>query len=169
MQAFRKKARSLGVEYRQGEVARYIVEGGRVTGVELADGSRIACGAVVNASGTHGARLAATAGIAIPVKSMKRYVFSFTCKGEVDNCPLLIDTTGVWCRPEGKRGSDGQLFIGSSSPASEADQEWIETRRRPSRMSTGPSSRRRSGRRSPIASRPSSRSGPAAPGPAPTT
>jgi glycine/D-amino acid oxidase-like deaminating enzyme len=127
LQAFRKKARSLGVEYRSGEVARYIVEGGRVTGVELADGSRIACGAVVNASGTHGARLAATAGVTIPVKSMKRYVFSFTCKGDVDNCPLLIDTTGVWCRPEGKRGSDGQLFIGSSSPPREADQEWIET------------------------------------------
>ncbi|POR53402.1 NAD(P)/FAD-dependent oxidoreductase [Bosea psychrotolerans] len=127
LQAFRRKARSLGVEYRQGEVAGYSVEGGRVTGVELTDGSRIACGAVVNASGTHGARLAATAGVVIPVKSMKRYVFSFTCKGEVDNCPLLIDTTGVWCRPEGKRGGEGQLFIGSSSPANEADQEWIES------------------------------------------
>ncbi|AMJ63158.1 NAD(P)/FAD-dependent oxidoreductase [Bosea sp. PAMC 26642] len=128
LQAFRKKARSLGVEYRQGEVARYIVEGGRVAAVELADGSRIACGAAVNASGTHGARLAATAGVAIPVRSMKRYVFSFTCKGAVDNCPLLIDTSGVWCRPEGKRGSDGQLFIGSCYPLSaEQDQEWIET------------------------------------------
>ncbi len=127
LQAFRKKARSLGVEYRQGEVSDYSVEGGRVTGVELTDGSRIACGAVVNASGTHGARLAATAGVAIPVKSMKRYVFSFTCKGEVENCPLLIDTTGVWCRPEGRRGSEGQLFIGSSSPTSEADQEWVES------------------------------------------
>jgi len=128
LQAFRKKARSLGVEYRQGEVARYGVEAGRVTGVELTDGSRIACGAAVNASGTHGARLAATAGVAIPVRSMKRYVFSFLCKGEVDNCPLLIDRTGSWCRPEGKRGSDGQLFIGSCSPLSaEQDEEWIET------------------------------------------
>ncbi|KFC75450.1 Glycine cleavage system T protein (Aminomethyltransferase) [Bosea sp. LC85] len=127
LQAFRRKARALGVEYRQGEAARYIVEGGRIVGVELGDGSRIGCGAVVNASGTHGARLAATAGIAIPVRSMKRYVFSFTCKGEVDNCPLLIDTSGAYCRPEGKRGSEGQMFICGASPPAELDREWIET------------------------------------------
>jgi glycine/D-amino acid oxidase-like deaminating enzyme len=127
LQAFRRKARALGVEYRQGEVARYLVDSGRVAGVELTDGSRIACGAAVNATGTHGARLAATAGIAVPVRSMKRYVFTFTCKGDVENCPLLIDTTGVYCRPEGKRGSDGQLFICGSSPTAEADREWIET------------------------------------------
>ncbi|MCO5091811.1 FAD-binding oxidoreductase [Bosea sp. (in: a-proteobacteria)] len=128
LQAFRRKARSLGVAYRQGEVARYLTEAGRVTGVELADGSRIACGAVVNASGTHGARLAATAGVAIPVRSMKRYVFSFTCKDDIEGCPLLIDTTGAWCRPEGQRTAEGRLFIGSCSPlAPEQDVAWIET------------------------------------------
>ncbi|MDX3807743.1 MAG: FAD-binding oxidoreductase [Bosea sp. (in: a-proteobacteria)] len=128
LQAFRKKARSLGIEYRQGEVARYLTENGRVTGVELTDGSRIACGAVVNASGTHGAKLAATAGVAIPVKSMKRYIFTFLCKGDVGNCPLLIDTTGAWCRPEGQRTAEGQLFIGSCLPLTpEQDVEWVET------------------------------------------
>jgi len=128
LQGFRKKARSLGVEYRQGEATGYVVEGGGVTGVELADGSRIACRAAVNASGTHGAKLAATAGIAIPVKSMKRYVFTFTCKGEVNDCPLLIDKAGAWCRPEGRRGAEGQLFIGSCSPLTpEQDVEWLET------------------------------------------
>lgn len=128
LQAFRKKARSLGVEYRQGEVARYVTESGRIVAVELADGSRIACGAAVNASGTHGAKLAATAGVDIPVKSMKRYVFTFTCKGDVEGCPLLIDTSGAWCRPEGQRTAEGQLFIGSCSPLTpEQDTEWIET------------------------------------------
>lgn len=128
LQAFRKKARSLGVEYRQGEVARYVTEGGRVVAVELAGGGRIACAAAVNASGTHGARLAATAGIDIPVKSMKRYVFTFTCKGDVEGCPLLIDTTGAWCRPEGQRTAEGQLFIGSCSPLTpEQDVEWVES------------------------------------------
>jgi FAD-dependent oxidoreductase domain-containing protein 1 len=127
LQAFRKKARALGVAYRQGEAARYIVEGGRVVAVELADGSRIGCGAVVNAAGSHGARLAATAGVAIPVKPRKRYVFTFTCKGEVDNCPLLIDVSGAYCRPEGKRGSDGQMFICGASPSAEVDPDWDET------------------------------------------
>ncbi len=128
LQAFRKKARAFGVEYRQSEVARYLVEGGRVTGVELADGSRLACGAVVNAAGSHGARLAASAGIAIPVAPKKRYVFSFTCKGEVDNCPMLIDTSGAYCRPEGKRGSEGQMFICGASPGEDqADPDWDES------------------------------------------
>lgn len=127
LQAFRKKARSLGVEYRQGEVGRYLVEGGRVTGVELADGSRIACGTVVNAAGSHGARLAGSAGVAIPVAPKKRYVFTFTCKGEVDNCPLLIDTSGAYCRPEGKRGSEGQMFICGASPTEgQHDPDWDE-------------------------------------------
>lgn len=127
LQAYRKKARSLGVEYRQGEVARYVVQGGFVQAVELADGSRIDCTAAVNATGTHGAKLAATAGVAIPVTSMKRNVFTWTCKGEVGDCPLLIDTSGVWCRPEGARGGDGQMFIGGASPPAETDREWIET------------------------------------------
>lgn len=127
LQAYRRKARSLGVDYRQGEVAGYVVDGGRVVAVELTDGSRIGCHAAVNAAGTHGARLAATAGVAIPVKSMKRNVFTWTCKGDVGNCPLLIDTTGVWCRPEGARGPEGQMFIGGASPPAEADREWIET------------------------------------------
>jgi FAD-dependent oxidoreductase domain-containing protein 1 len=128
LQAFRKKARSLGVEYRQGAVASYIVEGGRVTGVELADGSRIACGAVVNAAGSHGARLAETAGVAIPVAPKKRYVFTFTCKGEVGNCPLLIDTSGAYCRPEGKRSAEGQMFICGASPVDgQHDPDWDES------------------------------------------
>ena len=127
LQAFRKKARSLGVEFRQGEVARYRTEQGRLTGVELTDGSRIACGAAVNASGTHGARLAATAGISIPVRSRTRYVFTFTCKEDVADCPLLIDTTGVYCRPEGKRGAEGQMFICGASPPADRDRDWIES------------------------------------------
>ena len=108
-------------------MARYVVEGGRVAAVELTDGGRIACGAAVNATGTHGARLAATAGVAIPVRSMKRNVFTWTCRGDVGACPLLIDTSGVWCRPEGGLGVDGQLFIGGASPPAGADREWIET------------------------------------------
>ena len=51
------------------------------------------------------------AGVDIPVFGKKRCVFSFQCKGDVTNAPLLIDTTGTWCRPEGKRTADGQQFI----------------------------------------------------------
>jgi FAD-dependent oxidoreductase domain-containing protein 1 len=127
LQAFRKKARSLGAVYRSGEVTGYERAGGRVVAVRLADGSTLPCGAVVNAAGSHGAALAATAGVRIPVKPKKRFVFTFLCKGEVGNCPLLIDTSGVYVRPEGRRSAEGQMFICGASPPEEADPDWDET------------------------------------------
>jgi FAD-dependent oxidoreductase domain-containing protein 1 len=112
MQAFRKKARSLGVTYVEGEVAEIERDGDRVVAVRLADGSRIACGALVNTAGASGGRqLAGKAGVDIPVYGKKRCVFAFTCKGPVEAAPLLIDTSGVWFRPEGRRGPEGQMFI----------------------------------------------------------
>ena len=128
LQAFRKKARSLGVDYHQGEVSRYVVENGRVVAVELTDGRRIACGVAVNSSGTHGARLAQTAGVEIPVRSRKRYVFSFISKALGEEWPLVVDTSGAWCRAEGKRSSEGQRFISGCSPMNPGQElEWIES------------------------------------------
>lgn len=124
LQAFRRKARALGVEYLVAEAAGYEVASGRVTAVSLADGSRIACGVAVNAAGSNGWRLAATAGVDIPVRPKKRNVFSFACRGDVQDCPLLIDTSGVWCRPEGRPGAEGQMFICGVSPPADRDPDW---------------------------------------------
>ena len=100
MQAFRKKARGLGVAYVDGTVSGIDRDGARVRAVRLADGSRIACGALVNAAGASGGRqVAAMAGVAIPVHSRKRFVFSFTCKGPVENAPLVIDTRAPGSAP----------------------------------------------------------------------
>ncbi len=126
LQAFRKKAKAMGAEFITGDVASYVRAGGRIEAVRLTDGTRITCGAVVNAAGAQGARLAATAGVDIPVAPKKRYVFTFTCKGDVGNCPLLIDTTGVYCRPEGQRTADGQMFICGASPRADDDPDWDE-------------------------------------------
>lgn len=126
LQAFRKKAKALGARFITGEVAGYEREGGRVVAVRLVDGTRIGCGAVVNAAGSQGARLAASAGVNIPVRPKKRFVFTFHCKGEVTGCPLLIDTSGVYCRPEGHRSAEGQMFICGASPPPEADPDWDE-------------------------------------------
>ncbi|MBW8618465.1 MAG: FAD-binding oxidoreductase [Hyphomicrobiales bacterium] len=120
MQAFRKKARHLGVTYIEGEVIQIERSGGRIEAVILKDGSRIACGAVLNTAGASGGRaLAALAGLDIPVHAKKRCVFSFHCKGDVTDAPLLIDPTGTWCRPEGKRSAEGQQFICGGSPGEE--------------------------------------------------
>lgn len=103
MQAFRKAARAKGVEYRQSRVVDLERAGGRIVAAMLEDGSRIACGAFVNAAGASGARvLADKAGCPVPVYAKKRSVFSFTAKDKLPAHPLLIDTSGIWWRPEGE-------------------------------------------------------------------
>jgi len=121
LQAFRKKARSLGAEYVKGEVAEVERDGATITAVRLKDGTRIACGALVNCAGSGGRALAETAGLPIPVQAKRRYVFTFSCKEPVENCPLLIDTSGAYVRPEGE-GS----FICGASPEADVDPDWYD-------------------------------------------
>ncbi|PPD14366.1 MAG: FAD-dependent oxidoreductase [Methylobacterium sp.] len=103
MQAFRAKARSLGVEYRLGRVTGVEIASARASAVTLEDGSRIGCGAVVNAAGASGARaLSAAMGFPVPVYAKKRCVFGFACKEQLPRHPLIIDRSGVWWRPEGE-------------------------------------------------------------------
>ncbi len=103
MQAFRKKARSLGVTYREARVADVERAADQIASVTLDDGALIGCGAFVNAAGASGARgVAALAGVSIPVYAKKRSVFYFTCQDALPGMPLLIDTSGVWVRPEGE-------------------------------------------------------------------
>jgi FAD-dependent oxidoreductase domain-containing protein 1 len=71
--------------------------------VRLASGDRISCGAFVNAAGASGARqLSEALGFPVPIYAKKRCVFSFSCKERLEPFPLLIDTSGVWVRPEGE-------------------------------------------------------------------
>jgi len=122
LQAFRRKARELGCQYREGKVEEVEREAGRVTAVRLADGARIACGSLVDCAGASGGpEIAAQLGTALPVHSRKRFVFSFMCRDEVAPCPLLIDTTGVYTRPEGKPTPQGQMFLCGASPPPASD------------------------------------------------
>ncbi len=118
LQAFRRKARSLGAEYVAGEVAALDREGGRIAGLRLKDGTRIACGALVNCAGSGGPALARLAGLDIPVQAKRRYVFTFTCRERIADCPLLIDPSGVYVRPE------GEGFICGASPGPDEDPDW---------------------------------------------
>jgi glycine/D-amino acid oxidase-like deaminating enzyme len=102
-QAYRRKARSLGVVYREDEVVEVERQGSRVTGVRLKSGGRIACGVFVDAAGASGAaKLARDLGVEIPVRPRKRCVFVFEAKQRLDDSPLIVDTTGVYVRPEGR-------------------------------------------------------------------
>jgi FAD-dependent oxidoreductase domain-containing protein 1 len=57
------------------------------------------------------------AGIALPVGPRKRSVFVVHCRETVGPCPLTIDPTGVWFRPEGAG------FICGVSPDEDQDPE----------------------------------------------
>ena len=120
MRAFRRKAIALGVSYREAAVASLTRAGGRVTEVVLADGSRIACGHVVNAAGTGARALARAAGINLPVEARKRCVFHFLTRGALHDCPLVIDPGGAWFRPEGSG------FICGISPPGSDDPECFD-------------------------------------------
>ena len=99
---FRRKAREAGVEYLADEVTGLDVSGGRVTGVRLASGRRVGCGMVVNAAGTRGAKVAAMAGIAIPIEPRKRYNWVIQAEKPLDRpLPLTIDPSGVYVREVG--------------------------------------------------------------------
>ena len=102
LQGFRRKARAQGAEYRNDEVVGLERKGGRIVAVKLREGGRIECGTVVNSSGLFGAEVAAMAGIDLPVRPKKRNVFVVDCPTPLPNCPLVIDKTGAWFRPEGK-------------------------------------------------------------------
>lgn len=131
MQAFRAKARSLGVAYEAAEAARLETAGGRVVGVRLADGRTIGCGTAVLAAGTGAAALAAGVGIDLPVRSRKRFVFTFDCRTELPRFPLLIDPSGVYVRPEGTGYLCGLSPEEAEDPDSvdfEVDYGWFEER-----------------------------------------
>jgi sarcosine oxidase len=101
LQGFRRKARSLGVEERIGEVVALECDGDRVVEVRLADGSVIGAGWVVNAAGPRAARVAAMVGVELPVHPRKRNVYHFDAPVRIGAAPLTIDPSGIYFRPEG--------------------------------------------------------------------
>ncbi len=120
LQAFRRKARSLGVGYAKDEAVGLTRNGERITSVTLAAGGRVACGSVVNTAGPRAAHVAALAGLDLPVRPRKRFVYVFDCRAEAKAAPLLVDPTGVWFRPE------GHGFICGVSPPEDEDPDTLD-------------------------------------------
>jgi glycine/D-amino acid oxidase-like deaminating enzyme len=115
LQAFRKKARALGAEFRKAAVVALDMAGSTCRGVVLEDGTTLACGQVAIAAGTGARALVRQTGFDIPVHAKKRMIFTFHCRDNLADFPLLIDSTGVYCRPEGTG------YLCGSAPPADAD------------------------------------------------
>jgi sarcosine oxidase subunit beta len=117
VQGYARRAAELGARIAQTCAAeRIVVEGGRVVGVETPRGE-VATGRVILAAGVWSDALAATAGLALPVRPERRWMF-FTedAPGFPRELPLTIDfATGFYFHREG----DG-LALGGREPTLEA-------------------------------------------------
>ena len=116
LNAFKRKAQSLGVHYIPGEVVAINKDKQHVHSVQLGDSSALGCGCVVNAAGAWAGRVAEMAGVILPVAPRKRMIHVIKCREKLDPpVPLIIDTTGVFVR------SERDLFLCGVSPSESQD------------------------------------------------
>ncbi len=126
MNGFRAKARAQGAEYVTDEVVAIGRDGARVATVTLKSGAVVRAGTVVNASGARAALTARMAGLHVPVEPRKRTIFVIDCattpegsaKVNRGHLPLMIDPSGVWCRPEGR------YFLTGAAPTRDPCVDW---------------------------------------------
>lgn len=102
LQALRRKALACGARCVAGEAVGFDTAGDRVVAVRCADGSQHAGDAFVLCAGAWSAPLAARLGVALPVRPRKRDVFVFDSPARLPRCPLVVDPSGLWFRPEGR-------------------------------------------------------------------
>ena len=118
LQAYRRKARSLGVTYVHDEAVDVTRYGDQVTGVTLKEHGEIHAGVVVNTAGASGlTAIGSMVGLTLPIESRKRCTFVFDCREDIGVIPLTILPQGIGLRPE------GTTFLTNVAPTSEHDPE----------------------------------------------
>ena len=131
---FMRTARDLGARLVQGaEVTAIPVDGGRVTGVETTRGA-FGAPVVVNAAGGWAARVAALAGLEIPVTVWRHDTGYLGAPADIARpIPVVIDSAhGMYFRPEGSElvliGLEDHSGMGGSPDrdTSEADPDFRE-------------------------------------------
>lgn len=120
LMAFKRKVLSFGVTFLHDEVIDLKRSGRRITAARLKSGGDVSCASVVNAAGPRASMVARMAATDIPVRPRKRFVFVFDCRQSIANCPLLIDPSGVYVRPE------GAAFMGGVSPPESNDPDCLD-------------------------------------------
>ena len=106
---FRRAAEAAGAAYVTGSVTRVAVAGGRVQAVILDDVTTVPADALVNAAGPFAARLAAMAGVDLPVTPVRQHLFRCALPRRWPyRFPVVIDPTGVHWRHDDPAAPDGE-------------------------------------------------------------
>ena len=133
LMTLKDKAKSLGVQYHYGKVTGMTCNEKQITSVSYQDSMRkeqmrLTSDVVINAAGAWSKSVMEMANItSFPVEARKRSVFSIHCPAFEENhefhkaCPLVVDPSGVYFRPEGPPG----MFICGVSPPEDQDKESL--------------------------------------------
>jgi sarcosine oxidase, subunit beta len=120
-QAFATSARAAGVRVRQGAtVTDLVLEGDRIAGVRLADGSEISARTVVVATGVWTRPLLAASGIDVPIRVVCEQIVLIKPGIDIGPVPVFSDLVSLqYVRPE----LGGEILFGNSdlSDATQAD------------------------------------------------
>ncbi|WP_214473939.1 FAD-binding oxidoreductase [Mesorhizobium sp. dw_380] len=124
---FRKALRDKKIDFITADVTGIERQGDRVTGVSLDNGETLQAGTVINAAGPNAGKVAALAGLALPVEPRKRNVFVFEAREKYADMPLLVDPSGIYVRPEGSvyltGGAEPEEGDGPADP-SDFEVDW---------------------------------------------
>ncbi|TGB39491.1 NAD(P)/FAD-dependent oxidoreductase [Mycolicibacterium peregrinum] len=114
-QAFAVSARAAGVRIMQGaNVTALVLDGDRVTGVELADGTRVAAGTVVVATGVWTRPFLAPYGVDVPIRVHREQIVTIKPGVDTGPVPVFSDLVSLqYIRPE----PNGELLFGNSDLA----------------------------------------------------
>ena len=111
LMGYKTKAASLGAEFVVGYATKLETESDRVQGVRLESGEDLRTPIVVNCAGAWAARLAATAGVELPVVPVKRQAFVVETPETFETpIPLTVFPSGLYFRSE----APGLLLVGKS-------------------------------------------------------
>ena len=112
--AYARAAKTHGITIREGMgVSRILAMKGRVTGVELSDGSTLAAEKVVLCAGAWSKKLADEADVALPLQAVEHmYIVTEPMPGLPNPFPVMRDLdTGIYVK-----GDAGRLVIGGFEP-----------------------------------------------------
>ena len=109
-QRLRREAVALGVRFDRADIHTFETHADTVRAAIDNNGTRYEAEHVLLCAGAWSAPLAAALGVALPVRARKRDVFVLEAPTTLPGCPLLIDPSGVWLRP------DQRVFLAGAPP-----------------------------------------------------